>query len=65
MELRPDFSELLSLLNAHGVKYLLVGGYAVSAHGFPRYTGDIDIFYQLGEVNTQRWPQQWPHSPCH
>lgn len=54
MELPPDFKELLSLLNTHSVEYLLVGGYAVSAHGFPRYTGDIDIFYRLGEANTQR-----------
>ena len=54
MELPPDFRELLSLLNSHGVEYLLVGGYAVAAHGFPRYTGDIDIFYRLGEQNTQR-----------
>ena len=54
MELPPDFRELLSLLNSHGVEYLLVGGYAVAAHGFPRYTGDIDIFYRLGEANTQR-----------
>ncbi len=54
MELPPDFRELLSLFNSHGVEYLLVGGYAVGAHGFPRYTGDIDIFYRLGEENTQR-----------
>lgn len=54
MELPPDFKELLSLLNAHGVEYLLVGGYAVGAHGFPRYTGDMDIFYGLGPENTGR-----------
>lgn len=38
----------------HGVKYLVVGGYAVGAHGFPRYTGDLDIFYGLGPENTER-----------
>lgn len=54
MELPPDFRELLKLLNAHGVEYLLIGGYAVSAHGFPRYTGDIDIFYGLGAGNAER-----------
>lgn len=54
MELPPDFRELLSLLNAHSVKYLLVGGYAVGAHGFPRYTGDLDLFYGLGAENTAR-----------
>ncbi|GBF07471.1 hypothetical protein DAERI_140132 [Deinococcus aerius] len=54
MELPPDFSEFLRLLSAHGVEYLLVGGYAVGAHGFPRYTGDLDIFYRLGEENSTR-----------
>jgi hypothetical protein len=54
MELPPDFRELLSCLNAHHVEYLLIGGYAVSAHGFTRNTGDMDIFYRLGEANTQR-----------
>ena len=54
MDLPPDFRELLSLLNAHGVEYLLVGGYAVGVHGFPRYTGDMDIFYGLGAENTGR-----------
>lgn len=54
MELPPDFSEFLRLLSAHSVEYLLVGGYAVGAHGFPRYTGDLNIFYGLGEENTTR-----------
>lgn len=54
MELPPDFKELLSLSNAHSVRYLLVGGYAVGAHGFPRYTGDLDLFYGLGAENTSR-----------
>lgn len=54
MELPPAFNEFLRLLNAHAVEYLLVGGYAVGAHGFPRYTGDLDIFYRLGEENTAR-----------
>jgi hypothetical protein len=39
----PDFKELLSALNAHGVKYLIVGAYAVSIHAQPRATKDIDI----------------------
>jgi hypothetical protein len=49
MELPPDFKELLSCLNAHQVESLLIGGYAVSAHGFTRNTGDMDLFYRLGE----------------
>jgi hypothetical protein len=38
-----DFKELLSEFNAHEVKYLIVGGYAVSFHGHPRATKDLDI----------------------
>jgi hypothetical protein len=38
-----DFKELLSVFNAHGVKYLIVGGYAVSFHAQPRVTKDIDL----------------------
>ncbi|MBZ9713385.1 nucleotidyltransferase [Deinococcus multiflagellatus] len=54
MELPLDFRELLSLLNAHGVEYVLVGGYAVGVHGFPRYTGDLDLFYGRGAENARR-----------
>lgn len=38
-----DFLELLSTFNAHSVKYLIVGGYAVSYHAQPRATKDLDI----------------------
>jgi len=38
-----DFKELLSALNAHRVRYLIVGGYAVSFHAEPRATKDLDI----------------------
>ena len=38
-----DFKELLSAFNAHGVRYLIVGGYAVSFHAQPRATRDMDI----------------------
>src|SRR5579883_2404154 len=40
----PDFKELLSAFNDNGVKYLIVGGYAVSFHAQPRATKDLDIF---------------------
>ena len=45
--LNPDFKEFAELLNAHRVDYLLVGGYALAAHGHPRYTGDIDFWVRL------------------
>lgn len=41
--LNKDFKEFVGLLNFTGVEYLLVGGYALAAHGRPRYTGDLDI----------------------
>lgn len=44
IRLPPDFKEFLSLLNAHQVEYLVVGGYAVGYHGYPRATVDIDIW---------------------
>lgn len=44
MVLEKDFREFLELLGKHGVRYLLVGGYAVVAHGYPRYTKDLDIW---------------------
>ena len=41
-KLNQDFREFIGLLEKHAVEYLIVGGYAVAFHGFPRYTGDID-----------------------
>ena len=41
---QPDFLELLRLLNDEKVEYLIVGGYAVAAHGHPRFTRDLDIW---------------------
>lgn len=41
--LPPDFIEFLRLLNDHQVEYLLIGGYAVGYHGYPRATADMDI----------------------
>jgi len=42
--LTQDFKEFLELLNKNQVEYLIVGGYAVAMHGYPRYTGDLDIW---------------------
>jgi len=47
----PDFKELLSLFNGHKVKYLVVGGYAVSLHAQPRATKDLDIFIKADAAN--------------
>lgn len=54
MEVQPDFKELLKLLNAHAVEYVIVGGYALAFHGVPRYTGDIDILINPTVSNSER-----------
>ena len=46
-----DLKELLSALNARGVKYRVVGGYAVSIHAQPRVTKDIHIFIEMSRPN--------------
>lgn len=46
-----DFLDLFRLLNQHGAKYLLVGGYAVVLHGNNRFTGDMDVFIQRTREN--------------
>ncbi|HLY54882.1 MAG TPA: nucleotidyltransferase [Stellaceae bacterium] len=46
-----DFKELLSTLNGEGVRYLIVGGYAVSLHAQPRATKDLDIFIKPDPAN--------------
>jgi|SaaInlStandDraft_1057018.scaffolds.fasta_scaffold167192_1 predicted nucleotidyltransferase len=49
--LTEHFQKHLELLNRHGVKYLIIGGYAVAAHGHPRATKDLDIFYEKDQIN--------------
>jgi hypothetical protein len=49
----PDFKELLSILNAHKVRYLIVGGYAVGFHAQPRATKDLDILIGPDVQNAQ------------
>jgi len=46
IELNENFKEFIELLNAKKVKYLVVGGFAVGLYGYPRYTGDFDVWVQ-------------------
>jgi hypothetical protein len=48
-----DFKDLLSAFHAHSVKYLIVGGYAVSFHSQPRATKDLDLFIRADPTNAK------------
>jgi len=52
--LNEDFREMLSALAAEAVEYLLVGAYALAAHGVPRATGDIDLWLRCSKPNAER-----------
>ncbi|MBA3035664.1 MAG: hypothetical protein FP814_04140 [Desulfobacterium sp.] len=45
--LPPDFKEFLNLLKDKNIKYLLIGGYAVGYHGYPRATNDLDVWIAI------------------
>lgn len=50
----PDFKEFVELLEKNEVAYLIVGGYAVGYHGYPRFTGDLDIWLKVSADNAQK-----------
>ena len=52
--LNPDFRDMLSALCEEKADFLIVGAYALAAHGHPRATGDIDIWIQASEENAKR-----------
>lgn len=54
VHLPPDFKEFLKLLQAHQVEYLLIGGYAVGYHGYPRATADMDVWVAIHPQNADR-----------
>jgi len=51
--MHQDYKDLLSAFHAHGVKYLIVGGYAVVFHSQPRFTKDIDLLIKPDLANAQ------------
>jgi hypothetical protein len=53
MILNPDFKEFFQLLNENNVQYLIIGGYAVAYHGYPRYTKDIDVWVWIDPDNAK------------
>lgn len=54
MRLDPDFKEFVERFTANEVRFLIVGGYAVAAHGLPRYTGDFDAWIWVSPDNATR-----------
>lgn len=54
MNLNRDFQEFVELFVAHEVEFLVVGGYALAAHGHPRYTKDLDVWVRVGPENARR-----------
>lgn len=64
--LDPNFRELLRCLNARGVRYMVVGGYAVNFHGHHRNTADIDLWITVDNENATKVSvalQQFGFSP--
>lgn len=51
MDLDRDFYEFVQSFIAHDVRFMVVGGFALAAHGLPRATGDFDTWIWLGDSN--------------
>ncbi len=54
MDLDPDFNEFVASFVEIGARFLLVGGFALAAHGPPRYTGDLDAWVWTDGDNARR-----------
>ncbi len=52
--MNPDFRDILSCLKEEEVEFIIVGAYALAAHGFPRATGDIDVWVRNSPSNAQK-----------
>jgi hypothetical protein len=54
MNTHSDFEDFFRLLESNGVEYMIVGGYAVAFHGYPRFTKDVDVFFDATPANADR-----------
>jgi hypothetical protein len=54
IRLPHDFREFLASLNEKQVEYLVIGGYAVGYHGYPRATVDLDVWVSISSENAGR-----------
>ena len=69
MRLGKELHDFVLLCVEHGVRFLVVGGHAVAAHGHPRLTKDLDIWVWVNLRTPSDWPQCWTspdsnHSDC-
>jgi hypothetical protein len=53
MVLSKDFKEFIELLTVNNVKYLIIGGYAVAFHGYPRHTRDLGVWILVSHENAE------------
>ena len=54
MKFQEDFREFIRLLNESRVEYLIVDGYAVALYGYPRLTGDLDVWIKPSLENARK-----------
>jgi hypothetical protein len=54
LELSRDLRELLKCFLTHEVRFLVIGGHAVSFHGYPRFTKDLDIWIERSDANASK-----------
>lgn len=54
MLLNKNFIDMLSALSEVGAEFLVVGAHALSAHGYPRATGDLDLWVRPSRENAER-----------
>lgn len=60
-----DVKTVARALAAEGVEYALIGGYAIAAHGYNRFTEDVDILVNPSRENTRRWIRALATLPDH
>jgi hypothetical protein len=54
IKLDKDSKEFIELLNSNSINYMIAGGHAVAFHGYPRATGDMDVFVEISEDNASK-----------
>jgi hypothetical protein len=68
MNIQPDFEELLRLLGKHDVDYMIVGGYALAFHEYPRFKIHPLSYHRISKKfacfafsATKDWCEFWKH----